>query len=69
MEAVYEVGRFPCIFIGGSAGGKLDFQATWLFDGSDFVQNVAVMAFVKMQPDARFGIFKTQNLWKPARAW
>lgn len=61
MEAIYEVGRFPCIFIGGSAGGKLDFAATWLFDGENFLQNHAVIAFAKMQPGARFGIFKTQN--------
>jgi hypothetical protein len=61
MEAIYEVGRFPCIFIGGSAGGKLDFAATWLFDGENFLQNHAVVAFAKMQPGARFAIFKTQN--------
>ncbi|MDE2169574.1 MAG: FIST C-terminal domain-containing protein [Sphingomonadales bacterium] len=61
MEAVYESARFPCIFIGGSAGGKMDFKDTWLFDGSEFRQNHAVVTFVKMHEAARFGIFKTQN--------
>ena len=28
MEALYESGRFPCLFVGGSAGGKSDFQKT-----------------------------------------
>lgn len=61
MEAVYRSGKYPCVFIGGSAGGKLDFKVTWLFDGERFVQNHAVIVFAKMRPDVRFGIFKTQN--------
>lgn len=61
MEAVYSSGRFPCVFIGGSSGGKLDFQTTWLFDGERFLHDHAVIVFAKMQPGARFGIFKTQN--------
>jgi hypothetical protein len=67
MEAVYQSQRFPCIFIGGSSatetGAKFRRQdGTWLFDGSDFVQHCALVAFVKMQEGARFGIFKTQNV-------
>lgn len=26
MEALYESGRFPCLFVGGSAGGTTDFK-------------------------------------------
>ncbi|WP_084454850.1 methyl-accepting chemotaxis protein [Novosphingobium rosa] len=67
MEAVYKSGRFPCIFVGGSSatqntGQKNGAEGTWLFDGRDFVQHCALVAFVKMQEHARFGIFKTQNV-------
>ena len=62
MEAVYRSGRFPCIFVGGSSATQKNPQGTWLFDGRDFVQHCALVAFVKMQEHARFGIFKTQNV-------
>jgi hypothetical protein len=61
MEAVYESGQFPCLFVGGSAGGKLDFKTTRIFDGERFLQGHALIAFVKTPPDVRFGIFKSQN--------
>lgn len=61
MEALYDSGRFPCLFVGGSAGGKLDFQHTWLHDGKDKLENHAVVAFVKTAPQAGFGIMKSQN--------
>lgn len=61
MEAVYEAAKFPCIFTGGSSGGKLDFVTTGLFDGSRVLKHHAVIAFLKMRAGARFGIFKTQN--------
>lgn len=61
MEAVYASGRFPCLFIGGSAGGKLDFRDTYLFDGKNVLQNHAVLAFCKMAKGAWFSAFKSQN--------
>lgn len=64
MEAVYASRRFPCLFIGGSAGGKLDFQFTGIFDGSRVLQNHALMAFIKFQDGIRFGVLKSQN-FKP----
>ncbi|RWS46907.1 hypothetical protein CKA56_16510, partial [Arcobacter venerupis] len=30
-ESVYKSGKLPCLLIGGSAGGKLDFQNTYIF--------------------------------------
>ena len=67
MEAVYNVGRFPCFLIGGSAGGKLDFQATYLFDGSRVLRHHAVITFIKFKAGYRFAIFKSQNFKKTAK--
>jgi uncharacterized protein YukE len=61
MEALYNSTRFPCLFVGGSAGGKLDFQHTWLHDGRQKYENHALIAFIKLAPGARFGVFKSQN--------
>ena len=61
MEAVYKCNRFPCIFIGGSAGGKLDFQKTLLFDGKQVLENHAVIIFAKTSKQVHYGILKSQN--------
>ena len=61
MEAVYRDGKFPCLFVGGSAGGKFDFKNTYLFDGERIVENAAVVAFVRVAKGKRFGVFKTHN--------
>ncbi len=61
MEALYDSGRFPCLFVGGSAGGKLDFKNTWIHDGHRKYENHALIALVKMSRGARFGVFKSQN--------
>ena len=61
MEALYESGRFPCLFVGGAAGGKPDFQHTRLHDGRHTFENHALIAFLKTPPGIRFGIMKSQN--------
>ncbi|QID16867.1 chemotaxis protein [Nitrogeniibacter mangrovi] len=61
MEALYETGRFPCLFVGGSAGGKLDFRNTYIHDGARRLENHALIAFVKLAPGVRFGVLKSQN--------
>src|SRR3546814_17902734 len=43
MEALYESGRFPCLFVGGSAGGKLAFQKTQMHEGKRSYQNNALI--------------------------
>jgi methyl-accepting chemotaxis protein len=68
MEAVYRTDRFPCLFIGGSAGGKLDFKHTYIFDGQRVLENHAVVAFAKVAPGARFGILKTQNFTETGKS-
>jgi hypothetical protein len=69
MEAVHSDGRFPCLFVGGSSGGKLDFKNTWLFDGTGVVDNAAVIVFLRMAAGKRFGVFKTHNLRKTSKSF
>ena len=64
MEAVYRDSNFPCLFVGGSAGGKLDFKNTWMFDGSSVVKNAAIIAFLRLAKNKGFGVFKTHNFRK-----
>ncbi len=64
MEAVYRLGRFPCLFIGGSAGGTPDFRQTQLFDGRRVLENHALLTFLKMAPGKRYGAFRSMNFRK-----
>ncbi|PXX44395.1 FIST-like protein [Aquitalea magnusonii] len=61
MEAIYESDRFPYLFIGGSAGGPLDFSMTRLHDGQSARDGHAVLVFIKLAPAYRYGVFKSQN--------
>lgn len=61
MQAAYESKKFPCMFVGGSAGGKLDFQNTYIFDGNNVRQNHAVVCLLQLQPSYCYSIFKTQG--------
>ncbi|WP_114011791.1 methyl-accepting chemotaxis protein [Cohaesibacter intestini] len=69
MEGVYQSGRFPCLFIGGSAGGKLDFVETKIANGTQVLQNHAVIVFVKVAAGRRYGVFKSQNFKKSAHSF
>ena len=69
MEAVYQTGRFPCLFIGGSAGGTFEFKQTLLFDGTSVLENHAVIAFLKLRPGRGFGVLKSQNFEKTAQSF
>ena len=60
-QALYSSERFPCYFVGGSAGGKLDFgQADISLDGQ-VQSNKAILAFCKLAKNYRYGIFKSHN--------
>ncbi|MCE1237138.1 MAG: methyl-accepting chemotaxis protein [Hyphomicrobiales bacterium] len=61
MEAVYRAGRFPCLFIGGSAGGKFDFRDTWIWDGGRVLRDHALVTFVHVAKGRAYGVFKSQN--------
>lgn len=61
LDALYSAEKFPCLFVGGSAGGKLDFKNTWVHDGHVKLQGHASIAFLKFKPSVGFGVFKSQN--------
>lgn len=69
MEAVYRSAKFPCAFVGGSAGGKFDFKNTYLFDGRTIIENHAVLVFMKLAPGRAYSIFKTQNFKKTGQSF
>jgi len=60
-EAVYKSGKLPCLLIGGSAGGKLDFKETYIYNNTTPVRHKAVIALVKLKPSIKYGVFKTQS--------
>ena len=60
LQALYESEMFACPFIGGSAGGNLDFAHTYIYDGNRTLENHAVVTVVRLKKDYRYGIFKTQ---------
>lgn len=69
MEAVYRAGKFPCVFVGGSAGGKLDFKNTYIFDGRKVLENQALVIFMKMAEGRGYSLFKSQNFKKTGRSF
>ncbi|OPX55424.1 FIST C domain-containing protein [Oceanospirillum multiglobuliferum] len=69
MQALYNSDRLPCYFVGGSAGGKLDFQQAAVFDGQKIANNQAVLIFCKLKPEVRYGIFKSHNFQKTGTAF
>jgi len=69
MQAWYECGRFPCLAIGGSAGGKLDFSGTYIGSGGAVLQGKAVLIFCRMATGKSFAPFKSQNFQDTDQSW
>lgn len=69
MQAWYDSGRFPCLAIGGSAGGRTDFTGTWMATNQQILQNKAVIVFCKMAKGKSFAPFKSQNFQPTAQSW
>lgn len=63
-EAVYCSRRYPCHFIGGSAGSKPDSQNTYIYDGKQVREGHAVIAFLKIAPTYHYAIFSSHNFEK-----
>lgn len=62
MKVVY----FPA---GGSAGGKLDFKKALIFNGDKVATNSAILIFVKIAPEIRYGIFKSHNFEETSKSF
>ncbi len=69
LKGIYDSGILPCPYIGGSAGGKLDFSHTYIYDGHHILENHAVVLVVKLAADYRYAIFKTQAAEDTGRKW
>lgn len=69
MQAWYNSGRFPCLAIGGSAGGKITFDGTWIGAGGRVLQGKAVIVFCQMVAGKSFAPFKSQNFTPREQSW
>ena len=61
MQALYKNEQFPCYFIGGSAGGKLDFASARIAHNGRIHDHQALLTFLTLAPEYRYGIFRTHN--------
>ncbi|WP_035341848.1 MULTISPECIES: methyl-accepting chemotaxis protein [Dickeya] len=69
MQAWYACRRFPCLAIGGAAGGKLDFSGTYISADNNVLQGKAVIVFCQMAPGKSFAPFKSQNFAPTKQSW
>ena len=69
MQAWYNSGRFPCLAIGGSAGGRVSFDGTWIGLGGRVLQGKAVIVFCQMAAGKSFAPFKSQNFEPLDKSW
>lgn len=69
MQAVYESKKFPCIFIGGSSGKDEDMPEAYLYDGENLLTNHLMICLVKLNPNYKFGIFKSQGFVRTPNAF
>lgn len=61
MEAVYRSKVFPCLLIGGSAGGSLNFDKTQMYYQGKIFSQSALFVLIKLKPGYRMGVLKTEN--------
>jgi len=69
MQAWYNTGRFPCLAIGGSAGGRTTFDGTWMGLGGRVLQGKALIVFCRMAAGKSFSPFKSQNFEPLNKSW
>ena len=60
-KALYQSEQFPCYFIGGSAGGKLDFQSANISLNGEIKENTAIVVFCKLNKQYKYGILNSHN--------
>lgn len=63
-QAVYESKKLPCLMIGGSSGGKLDFKETFIFNNERTVRHRAIVVLIKLKENMKYGVFKSQSCEK-----
>lgn len=59
MQALYESRKFPCPYIGGSSAPDAHGRAC-VYDGTESLEDHAVITLVRLRRGYRYGIFKTQ---------
>lgn len=69
LRALYDAESLPCPYIGGSAGGALDFSHTYIYNGREVLENHAVVLVVKLAGDYRYSVFKTQAAEETGEKW
>ncbi|MCW8347945.1 methyl-accepting chemotaxis protein [Vibrio sp. ZSDZ65] len=69
MEAVYQSGKFPVPFVGGTSAGSLNFDSAPFHDGTSVRHQHALLCFIKLNPEYQFQLFKTQNFEPVGRSW
>ena len=69
LQALYASNMFPCPFIGGSAGGKMDFAHTYIYNSERTLENHAVITLVRLKKAYRYGILKTQAVEDTGKAY
>ena len=69
LRALYEAESLPCPYVGGSAGGTLDFSHTYIYNGKETLENHAVVLVVKLAADYRYSVFKTQAAEETGEKW
>ncbi|ORM73532.1 chemoreceptor [Pantoea wallisii] len=69
MQAWYNSGLFPCLAIGGSAGGRVTFDGTWIGLEGRVLQGKAVIVFCRMAAGKSFAPFKSQNFTPLDKSW
>ncbi len=63
-QAVYESGKLPCLLIGGSSGGKLDFKESYIFNNQRSTRHSAIIMLIKLKENMKYGVFKSQSCEK-----
>lgn len=68
MQALYQSNQFPCYFIGG---GTVDEQGNGvsIYEDGRAIKDSAHLIFIKLNPNIRFGIFKSHNFKQTGKSF
>ena len=69
MQAWYASARFPCLAVGGSAGGTMDMKATYIGTREGVLREKALVIFCEMARGMSFAPFKSQNYEATEHSW